>query len=121
MCIFLDINECEVENPCNNETEICDNLPGTFMCKCKPDYEKVEGKCEIVVKKPEKKKKKKSSKSRKTETKPTHTEGNEREQYSFFHILGPLLISLGVYWYTEPNLLVSCSLLGAVIMTMLLH
>ena len=31
--IFVDIDECKEENACNNETEICDNLPGTFMCK----------------------------------------------------------------------------------------
>jgi len=118
--LFSDINECEVENPCNNETEVCDNLPGTFMCKCKPGYEKVKGKCEAVVMKPVKKKKN-SSKSRKTKTKPAHTEGNERKEYSFFHILGPLLISLGIYWYTKPNLFISCSLLVATILTILLH
>lgn len=117
--VSVDINECEVESPCNNETEACDNLPGTFMCKCKPGYEKVEGKCEVVVKKP--KKKKNSSKSRKPTTRPTPTEGNGREQYSFFHILGPLLIGLGVYWYIQPNLLISCSLLGAIVLTVLLH
>ena len=121
--IFVDIDECKEENSCNNETEICDNLPGTFMCKCKPGYEKVEGKCEVVIKKP--KKKKNTPKSRKstaeTVTKPTPTEGNTREKYSFFHILGPLLISLGVYWYIEPNLIISCSLLGVIILTIILQ
>ena len=120
--ISVDVNECDVETPCNNETETCDNLPGTFMCKCKSGYEKVEGKCEVVVKKP--KKKKNSSKSRKStpeSASPTPTEGNGREHYSFFHILGPLLIGLGVYWYIQPNLLISCSLLGAIILTILLH
>ena len=88
------------------------------MCKCKPGHEKVDGKC-VVVKKP--KKKKISTKSRNpSDAKPT-TEGNEREQYSFFHILGPLLISLGVYLYTEPNLILSCSLISAIIMIILLY
>ena len=88
------------------------------MCKCKPGYEKVEGKCEVVIKKP--KKKKNSTKSRKS-TQPTPTEGKTREHFSFFHVLGPLLISLGVYWYIEPNLIISCSLLAAIIMTIVLH
>ena len=112
-----------MENPCNNDTETCDNLPGTFMCRCKPGYEKVDGKCEVVVKKP-KKKKKNSTNSRKSTSeaaKPAPAEGNGKEQYSFFHILGPLLISLGVYWYIEPNLLISCSLLGVIVMTILLN
>lgn len=120
--MFADVNECNEADPCNTETEICDNLPGTFMCKCKPGYEKVDGKCEVVVKKP-KKQKKNSSKLRKptVEARTSLGEGNEREQYSFFHILGPLLISWGVYWYIEPNLLISCTLLGAIIMTILLQ
>ncbi|XP_065910736.1 cysteine-rich with EGF-like domain protein 2 isoform X2 [Dysidea avara] len=65
-----DVNECEAEeDPCELETEICDNLPGTFMCKCKPGHEKVDGKC-VVVKKP--KKKKISTKSRNpSDAKPT--------------------------------------------------
>jgi len=119
MAVSADVDECEAdEDKCDLETEMCDNLPGTFMCKCKPGHEKVDGKC-VVVKKP--KKKKTSPKSRKPNNAKPTTEGNEREHYSFFHILGPLLISLGIYKYTEPNLTLSCSLIVAIVMTILLY
>ena len=34
---FSDINECEVDNPCN-VTQTCQNLPGTFSCSCPAGY-----------------------------------------------------------------------------------
>lgn len=35
---FPDINECLVNNPCLNDA-ICENTPGSYICRCKPGFE----------------------------------------------------------------------------------
>ena len=33
-----DINECLINNPCLNDA-VCENTPGSYICRCKPGYE----------------------------------------------------------------------------------
>jgi hypothetical protein len=43
-CCVSDINECKI-NPesCDNETQICESLLGSFKCSCRSGYELEDG------------------------------------------------------------------------------
>ena len=34
--MFVDVNECEVQN--GGCAHLCENLPGSFACKCNPGF-----------------------------------------------------------------------------------
>ena len=117
----LDVDECEQLDPapCDNETETCHNLMGTYVCKCKKGLVKVDGKCvpEDSVKttksppsadKP-KKKKKKAKKSKKS---PEAAEGKEKghRRYPWYYTTGPLALLFVTYKYSRPNLVTSAGL-----------
>lgn len=41
-CLFLDLNECEVNNGVCGEAQ-CVNSPGHHFCQCKVDYDYIKG------------------------------------------------------------------------------
>jgi hypothetical protein len=40
-----DIDECEGANPCDSSSSQCQNVPGGYVCNCKPGFERVNGMC----------------------------------------------------------------------------
>lgn len=41
----VDVNECEEEDPCTGEGEECENIQGSFECRCKEDFVEENGVC----------------------------------------------------------------------------
>ena len=106
--MHADIDECSQEsNTCNVETEVCQNLVGTHLCKCKQGLVRVDGKCVPEPEKPAptqppptKKSKKKKKKSKK---------GKEKGPLMFpwYHTVAPLMLLFLTYKYAKPNLVTS--------------
>ena len=42
--LFVDIDECQTSNPCNDST-ICENILGNFNCICPSGFENKTGVC----------------------------------------------------------------------------
>lgn len=45
----VDVNECEEEDPCQKEGEECNNIQGSFECRCKEDFVEEDGVCVDVT------------------------------------------------------------------------
>ena len=39
LLIITDVDDCEVGHLCNNTTEMCTNIEGSYICECKEGYE----------------------------------------------------------------------------------
>ena len=37
-CMFSDINECEMDNDCDEENGVCTNTNGSYLCSCKMGF-----------------------------------------------------------------------------------
>lgn len=62
---FLDVDECSKgEHNCDNDSEKCRNMPGSFTCDCKKGFKRDGDKC---VKKKGKKKEQKDTKTKEQE------------------------------------------------------
>ena len=121
--MVIDIDECEVEpSPCDSEKEVCSNLVGTYVCKCKEGLVKGEdGKCVTEEErdrqvgertmKNQKKKKKKKKKSKKGKVEGDVGEEEMRQHYSWYYALAPLTSSYLVYKYWKPNLVTSMGII----------
>ena len=111
-----DLDECaSYPPPCDEESEFCSNLKGTYACKCKADYTRVEGKCtswqkadEIREQKSEKKTKKKKKKSGTSEE--DQVDDIKRVVFPWYHLLLPLSTFYLVYHYAKPNAYTSTGL-----------
>ena len=90
----IDADECSIDtHTCDIETEVCHNLAGTYVCKCKQGLFKTDdGKCvSEEPTKPKKTKKKKKKKSKKG--KDIKEEGDDSpRQYPWYYTLGPLTL-----------------------------
>jgi len=109
-----DVDECSQElNPCNPETETCENLVGTHLCKCKKGLVRVESECVVVEKPappeptPTKKLKKKKRKLKKGKVR---TDEGPR-MFPWYHTVAPLMLLILTYKYTKPNLITSVTIL----------
>ena len=109
----IDADECSIDtHTCDIETEVCHNLAGTYVCKCKQGLFKTDdGKCVFEEPtKPKKTKKKKKKKSKKG--KDIKEEGDDSpRQYPWYYTLGPLTLLFVVQKYWKPNLVTSAGLI----------
>lgn len=39
--MYKDINECGSANNCNVNSTLCVNIPGSYICQCKKNYERI--------------------------------------------------------------------------------
>ena len=118
----LDVNECSEESsPCDSETETCQNLMGSYICKCHEGLVKsTDGSCipeedlppEVKPKKPKKKKKSKKGKADSKEE-----EGSQRPQYPWYYTIGPLTLLFLVKKFCQPNIVTSAGLILFVVVS----
>ena len=118
----LDVNECSEESsPCDSETETCQNLMGSYICKCREGLVKsTDGSCipeedlppEVKPKKPKKKKKSKKGKADSKEE-----EGSQRPQYPWYYTIGPLTLLFLVKKFCQPNIVTSAGLILFVVVS----
>ena len=114
-----DVNECSLEDstPCDSETEVCHNLMGSYVCKCREGLVKsTDGRCipeeELPPEvKPKKPKKKKKSKKGKVEPK------DERPHYPWYYTIGPVTLLFLVKKFCQPNIVTSAGLILFVVIS----
>ena len=122
--IFVsDVNECLDESgPCDSETEVCQNLMGSYVCKCREELVKSpDGRCipevelppEVKPKKP--KKKKKSKKGKATDSKDESS--SQHPQYPWYYTIGPLTLLYLVKRFCQPNIVTSAGLILFVVIS----
>ena len=103
-----------METPCNLDSETCQNLIGSFSCKCKPGLVRNEGKCVATAtedgRKKKLKRKKRTKKGNRRGSKEEEEEEDERRMFPWYHILAPLSLAIVTYKYCEPNLVTSALL-----------
>ena len=116
------MDECSGDsNPCNLETEVCHNLVGSHICKCKEGLIKSsEGVCLTEdqlppEERPKKVKKKKKSKKGKTETQTTTDP--DKPHYPWYYVIGPLTVLYIVKRFCQPNLVTSAGFILIVALT----
>lgn len=118
----LDVNECEGGTaPCDEATEVCSNLLGTYSCKCKSGLVKgEEGKCVTAeereaqreAKKAKKKKKKRKKKEAEAEQGKTEEDPvDKRRIYPWYYMVAPLTATYVSYKYLKPNLITSMGII----------
>lgn len=105
---------------CDAETEVCSNLIGTYVCKCKEELVKgEEGKCVTEDERDGQRQLRKAKKKKKKKKKVAAERGNDREisdeekrvLYSWYYTLAPLIASYLVYKYWRPNLVTSVGII----------
>jgi len=113
--VHVDVDECDSDSaPCNETTEVCSNMPGSYVCKCAGDL--VRGVNEECVTEAERKKQRDALKEKKKRKKKKKVKkGNSKEDgdgivrryYPWYYILAPLIFSYLAYKYWKPNLVTS--------------
>ena len=117
-----DVDECTSEsNPCEPETEICQNMIGSHVCKCRDGLVKSsDGKCvtedELPPEEKPKKVKKKKKKSKKGNAELKDIDP-EKPQYPWYYTIGPLTLLYVVKRFCQPNIVTSAGLILIVIIT----
>ena len=122
--IGADVNECESEDhPCDQETEDCENVQGSFKCTCKAGMERSEeSTCVPALKAKKKKKSKKSTQKQKssvgTSSPPASLADAEAPAGEddhrvppWYSTLVPLVVCAFVYKHCKPTISTSISLL----------
>jgi hypothetical protein len=118
-----DVNECsEDSSPCDLETEVCQNLMGSHICKCREGLVKsADGSCipeedlppEVKPKKPKKKKKSKKGKAADS----SKDESSRQPQYPWYYTIGPLTLLYLVKKFCQPNVVTSAGLILFVVIS----
>lgn len=121
--LISDVDECSGEsNPCDSETETCQNLLGSYVCKCLEGLVKSsDGKCVTEVEippndKPKPKKTKKKKRVKKGNTGSTD-KSSEKPHYPWYYIIGPLTVLYLVKRFCQPNIVTSAGLILILVIT----
>ena len=119
--LVSDLDECSDESsPCDSETEVCQNLMGSYVCKCQEGLVKsTDGRCiseeELPPEvKPKKPKKKKKSKKGKGESKD---ESSQQPYYPWYYTIGPVTLLFLVKKFCQPNIVTSAGLILFVVIS----
>lgn len=113
-----DVNECEGDTPpCDQTTEVCSNMIGSYACKCADELvrgdngdcitEEERKKQRDAIKEEKKKKRKKKKKAKKGK----EYGDMERKHYPWYYILSPMVISYLIYKYWKPNIVTSVGMI----------
>ena len=103
------MNECLAPvNPCNEVSESCFNTKGSFTCKCRSGYTRVEGKCTSWEEAEEKRsnqalKNKKKKKKSKSAGRTGEDESSKQVTYPWYHLILPLTLLYLSYHYVKPT------------------
>ena len=123
--LISDVDECSSEsNPCDSETETCQNLMGSHLCKCQEGLVKSgDGKCVTEDELPpeEKPKKIKKKKKRVKKGNTRSTDGNpDKPHYPWYYTIGPLTVLYLVKRFCQPNIVTSVGLILILVITAIL-
>lgn len=117
-----DLDECSDESsPCDSETEVCHNLMGSYICKCRDGLVKSsDGKCvseeELPPEEKPKKVKKKKKKSKKGNQESKEA-GPQKPHYPWYYTIGPLTLLYIVKRFCQPTIVTSAGLILIVVVT----
>ena len=119
--LISDVNECSGEsNPCDSETETCQNLMGSYVCKCQEGLVKSgDGKCVSEDELPPEEKPKKTKKKKRVKKGNTKSTDNsvERPHYPWYYTIGPLTVLYLVKRFCQPNIVTSAGLILILVIT----
>lgn len=122
----IDIDECEDSpGPCDSETEVCSNLPGTYTCKCRAGHVKgEEGRCvtqdQRDQQRDQQREAKKTKKKRRKKKQGNHEEVEEEEErrvYAWYYGVVPLTLAYLACKYWRPNAITSALIILFVAMS----
>lgn len=120
---YTDVDECsdDESSPCDSEREVCQNLVGSYVCKCKDGlFKSSEGTCVTEEELPPEEKPKKVVKKKKKSKKGNQDKkdtSSERPHYPWYYTIGPISVLYLVKRFCQPNIVTSAGLILIVVIT----
>ena len=115
------MDECSGEAvPCDLETEVCQNLLGSYVCKCREGLIKSsDGSCVTEDQLPPEERPKKAKKKRRVKKGNPESQDNSPDMphYPWYYTIGPLSLLYVVKRFCQPNIVTSAGLILIVVIT----